>query len=257
MFTQLFFLFIILSYLCVNIMTEEKEKFSFFTSIKKTLLNSEEKKSADESVENTENVLREITITTVEPTEEKKEIKYSSVSKSNYADIQFAENFIHSKGKFVYCENEKELFHFLNSLKRYKKWNHIFSWNPKLLEFFYRNNFQKEEEDFLLDNSDVAISFCYSIVADSGVVVLSPEQSTNRKMLNFPSTHIIIAYRNQLKENVLKAIEGFEKEYPERLPSLLELHKEKPVTKENSSVLLSADGPGDVYLFYIDTDKIG
>jgi len=238
-------------------MSEEKEKFGFFKSLKKTLLNSEEKNSEEKPIEDEENVLREISITTVNPTEEKIEIeKYKNVSNSKFLDIRFAENFIDSNGKFIYCENEKDFFSFLKSLKEYKKWNHIFSWNPKLVEFFYRNEFQ-QDEDFLIDNSDVAVSFCYSLSANEGVVVLSPEQSTFRKQLNFPKTHIIIAYKNQLKETINEAIEGFEKKFPERLPSLLELHKGKPVTKENSKILLGADGPNDVYLFFIDTDKIG
>lgn len=238
-------------------MSEEKEKFKFFKSLKKSLLDSEGKTSEEKPIEDDENVLREISITTVNPEDKKIEIEpYKSISDSKFLDIRFAENFIFSKGKFIYCENEKEFFNFLQSLKNDENWNTIFSWNPKLLEFFYRNGFQKEEE-FLIDESDVAISYCYSLAANEGVIVLSPEQSTYRKQLNFPKTHIIIAYKNQLKENVLEAIANFEKKFPERLPSLLELHNGKPVTKENSKILLNADGPNDVYLFYIDTDKIG
>ena len=238
-------------------MSEEKEKFSFFKSIKKSLLNSENEKAEDLHVEDTENVLREITITTVQPTENKDEVTiYKSVSDSKFIDVKFAENFVSSNGKFIYCEDEKEFFNFLNSLKKEKNWNHLYSWNPELLAFFNKNNFQTTDIGFILDNSDVAASFCYNIAANEGVIVLTPEQSTNRKLLNFPKTHVVIAYKTQLKEDVYDAIKNFNKLYPERLPSLLELHKGKPVSKQNRKILLNADGPEDVYLFYIDSDKI-
>lgn len=244
-------------YLCSLNMSEEKEKFGFFKSLRKQLLSDKEESPENKGIEDEENVLREITITTVKPTEKITETPlYKNISNSEYLDVKFAENFVNSNGKFIYCENKKEFFIFLNSLKKEKKWDYFFSWNLKLMEFF-NDKFQTDDIGFKINEADAAISYCFSLAANEGVIVLNPEQSTNRKMLNFPKTQIIIAYKNQLKETVVEAIENFENYFPERLPSLLELHKGNPVSKENRKILLNADGPSDVYLFYIDTDKIG
>jgi len=55
---------------------------------------------------------------------------------------------------------------------------------------------------------------------------------------------------------IAEATKGFEQKYGGRLASLLELHKGRPVTKEHHKKLLKAEGPEDVYLFYIDQEEI-
>ncbi len=238
-------------------MSEEQKKYSFFKSIKKSLLSindtdEEEKKIEESALENKAKAIHYgVSKEDVQPIP-----FYKSISNSKYLDERFAENFIHSGGKFVFCEDNEEFFDFLKSLKTEKKWNHVFSWNTHLRDFLSKNNFQNNEIGFLLDSSDVAISYCYSLSANEGVIVLSPEQATNRRLVNFPKTHIIIAYKNQLKESISEATLGFDKKYDGRLASLLELHKGRPVTKEHHKFLLKAEGPEDVYLFYIDQEEI-
>lgn len=232
-------------------MSKEESKFNFFKKLKDTILNKDGKTLDEDSV------LREIPIKTVTAIQEEVIIEpYINVSKSNYLDEVFAENFIHSGGKFIYCEDENSFIETLSYLKGQKKWNHIFSWNESLLNFFRTKDFQRLNNDFSLNQSDVAISYCYQISANEGVIVLSPEQATNRRLVNFPSTHIIIAYKNNLKPNIKQAIYGFDKLYGGRIASILELHKNKPVLKEHHKILLKADGPTDVYLFYIDEEKL-
>lgn len=238
-------------------MSEEHNKYSFFKSIKKSLLKIDDSIEEESKVEESVAEVKKQLIHSIRSTEEVKHMPlYKSISNSKYLDERFAENFIHSGGKFVFCEDHKEFFDFLTSLKQENNWNHIFSWNTHLRDFFSSNNFQNNEIGFLLDSSDVAISYCYKLSANEGVIVLSPEQATNRRLVTFPKTHIIIAYKNQLKSSIAEATKGFEQKYGGRLASLLELHKGRPVTKEHHKKLLKAEGPEDVYLFYIDQEEI-
>tara|TARA_B110000037_G_scaffold36839_1_gene44988 strand:+ start:4887 stop:5621 length:735 start_codon:yes stop_codon:yes gene_type:complete len=244
-------------------MSEEQDKINFFQSLKNAIFNSEQelkvvKDDAEKNKEEESPSLGVMTTKTVSHTEVKKVSPlYESVSKSNFLDEHFAENFVFSGGKFIYCQNEKEFINHLTSLKEENKWNHIFSWNNLLLDFLSYHDFQRDEIGFSLSTSDAGISYCYNLSTNDGVIILSPEQSTYRRLVTFPKTHIIIAYKNQLKADIDSAIEKFDLKFGGRLASILELHEEKPVTKANHKTLLSADGPKDVYLFYIDSEEVG
>lgn len=237
-------------------MSEAQDKINFFKSLKNSIFNSEQElKDKENAIEET-SPLGVTTTKTVSPIEKDEVLpNYESVSNSNFLDERFAENFVFSGGKFVYCQDEKEFFNYLKSLKEENSWNHVFSWDNKLLDFLSYHDFQRDEIGFSIEESDVAISYCYNLSANDGVIILSPEQATNRRLVTFPNTHIIIAYKNQLKENIDKAIDKFDTNFGGRLASILELHAGKPVTKANHKTLLSADGPKDVYLFYIDIEE--
>jgi L-lactate dehydrogenase complex protein LldG len=172
-------------------------------------------------------------------------------------DLRFAENFSASSGKFVYCENLQTFALLLESLKEENHWNFVFSWNPVIKKILDQFDFQNKTIGFFMDNSDAAISDCFGILANEGVVMLTPNQATNRRLTSFPPHHILIANRSHLFENLDLAIESFQKEYYDKLPSLVELNKDRKVCKANHARLLNAEGTANVYVFYIDVDDFG
>lgn len=234
-------------------MSEEQKKMSFLESLKKTILNTE--KEENNILPESEDVPRTIAVKSVQaPTEDLINFKFKGVSSAKDLEVRFAENFVDSGGKFIFVENIPELFEFLNSLKIESKWNNIFSIDKEFSKLMAKHNFQTDENEFLLDSSDAAITLCYSLSADEGVIILSPEEATNRRLISFPKNHIIVAFKDQLMPNIDKAIWGFRESYENRLPSVLELYPEKPVAKTNHKTLLSAEGPKNVFLFYIDKE---
>lgn len=234
-------------------MSEEQKKMSFLESLKKTILNSE--KEETKNLPEPEDVPKTIAVKSVQPpVEDLIQFSFKGVSSAQDLEVRFAENFVDSGGKFIFVENLPELFEFLSSLKTENKWNNIFSVDKDFSRLMAKHSFQAEENDYLLDNSDAAVTLCYSLSADEGVIILSPEEATNRRLNTFPKNHIIVAFKDQLKPNIEKAIWGFKDSYESRLPSVLELYPEKPVAKTNHKTLLSAEGPKNVFLFYIDKE---
>lgn len=234
-------------------MSEEQKKFSFLESLKRTILNNdkEETKNSSEG----ESVSKAMSVKSVQPpADDTTNFQFKGISNAKELDVKFAENFADSGGKFIFVENIPQLFNFLNSIKEENKWNNIFSIDRAFTQLMRENKFQVEDHDILLDHSDAAISFCYSLSAEEGVIILSPEEATNRRLVTFPKNHIIVAFKDQLKPNIEKAIWGFRETYENRLPSVLELYPEKPVARSNHKTMLSAEGPKNVYLFYIDSE---
>lgn len=242
-------------------MSEEQKKFSFFKSLKDSILNTEKETTTEENNSEAENTVvntedtKTLHVKSVSPNlDEDDAYKFKGVSAAEDLDIRFAENFVDSGGKFIFAENRMEVFQFLNSLKEENDWNHVFPVEFGLKNLMKEFQFQSEDFEYLLDNSDAAVSFCYSLSADEGVVILTPEEATSRRLVSFPDHHIIIAYKDQLKQNIEKAVIGFQENFDERLPSVLELYPEKPVARTYHKTLLSAEGPKNVYLFYIDSE---
>jgi L-lactate dehydrogenase complex protein LldG len=237
-------------------MPEEQKKFSFFDSLKKTILpNDEEIKENSNSLPDEDDLLKPIAVKSVTHTQVELESEnFVGMSSAKEIDVKFAENFVHSGGKFIYCENEKEMVNYLSSLKMENEWNYVFPVDAKIHQLFSHTSFQDNGLEIKIDQADAAISLCYSLSASEGVIILSPEEATTRRMVNFPNNHLIIAYKKQLKNTVEEAILGFKDKFDLRLPSVLELYPNKPIAKKHHKYLLSADGPKNVFLFYIDSD---
>lgn len=242
-------------------MSEDQKKFNFFKSLKDSILKTDKESVSQENdaKKETDSLNLEDTKTlfvkSVAPSlKDDDTYKFKGISSAQDLDIKFAENFVDSGGKFIFAENMKEVFQFLESLKEENGWNHIFPVEFGLKNLMKEFKFQPEDFNLLMENADAAVSFCYSLSADEGAIILTPEEATNRRLVAFPNHHIIIAFKDQLKVDIEKAVIGFSEKFDDRLPSVLELYPEKPVARTYHKTLLSAEGPKNVYLFYIDAE---
>lgn len=181
---------------------------------------------------------------------------FKGPSEAEDLDLRFAENFTASGGKFVYCSSVKEFIHLLESLKEENSWNHVFSWNPAIKNLLEFHDFQSKTIGFFMDNSDAAISDCFALLANEGVIMLTPNQATNRRLTSFPPHHLLIATRENLHESLDQAIAAFQNEYYDKLPSLLELNEDRKVCRANHARLLNAEGTPNVFVFYIDIPNL-
>lgn len=198
------------------------------------------------------------TIFSAEETPNKMPLTVKGPSSADEMDVRFAENFSASGGKFVYCESQDKLVAYLQSLKTENKWNFIYSWEPGLRGFLSTLGFvQENDEEFLIDNSDAAASQCFALLADEGVIMLTPDQATHRRLTTFPPHHVIFASKDSLVPNLERGLDNFRGQYFDKLPSLIELNEKRPICKANHARLLDASGSSNVYVFYLDFPAIG
>ncbi|MGB1248412.1 MAG: LUD domain-containing protein [Chitinophagales bacterium] len=235
-------------------MEEKEKKKGLFDSLKKVFSAEEEAGENTASIDS-ESIEEKTTYTrTVDFSQEEKEdiisLNGSSVAKEN--DVRFAENFAEQGGKFIYCESKQRFFQLLTSLKNQHKWNHIFSWTPALVKEMDAWHFQKHKIGHFLDNSDVAISYCEFCCADEGVLMLSPEQSSNRKLVSFPPVHIIIATRQNMIDNLPAAINKFAKNHFGKFPALVEIQADKKIGRHYHKEVIDGGNTKETFVFYID-----
>lgn len=168
-------------------------------------------------------------------------------------DIRFATKFIQANGKFVFCENIKEVIEALKLLKIENDWSHVFCWENEIKDAFIENNFQKGALGFTIENSDAAVSLCESLIADEGTIVLNPKQASRRRLHCFPKTHIIIADLAHLAASEAEGLEKFAALNKGELPSIIKLGScNTGHFYDKQRLILNSEGTEDVYVFLVD-----
>ncbi|MDF3077200.1 MAG: hypothetical protein K0S09_1089 [Sphingobacteriaceae bacterium] len=171
----------------------------------------------------------------------------------DYLEVLFAEQFTLVAGKFVFCENEIQFIENLLLLADEKNWRKIYCWEPALQEILshYEYPFYSTDTDFM--QAEVGITFCESLIARNGSVLVSNGNAAGRRLSIYPHQHIVLAYTSQL---VLDLKDGFKRlrdKYGSALPSMISNITGPSRTADiEKTLVLGAHGPKELYVFLID-----
>ncbi len=132
--------------------------------------------------------------------------------------MAFAEKFVRAKGRFVYCESEKDFKQKLQSLIQYRKWENILAFNENLNS--YLNNVGIET---VLENKNaiVGISLCQSLLANSGSILITSNQGFGDKINKLPSIFIVVAHSSQVYSNYKEALEPLLENIPQSITTFV------------------------------------
>ena len=88
-------------------------------------------------------------------------------------EIVFAKELTKLNGKFIYCEDERELSESIASLIDENKWENVFCFEDKAQEVLNnaKVSFSKIQKD--IRNANVGVSLCENLVARTGSVTVS------------------------------------------------------------------------------------
>jgi L-lactate dehydrogenase complex protein LldG len=107
----------------------------------------------------------------------------------------FAEKLSKGGGKFVYCQNEDELFSKLKTLISYRQWSNPQSFSNNLLTFLKNKGIETTLAD---KDVKVGISLCQGIIAKTGSIVITSTQGAGTHLTKFPQVFIVIAMTSQI-----------------------------------------------------------
>ncbi len=171
-------------------------------------------------------------------------------------EMQFAQAFTELGGNFIYCEDASEFVTNFNTLLSEKKWNSIVCWDKKLLELFAQKNINQItsfRDTATVDVCDAGITGCEFLVARTGTITLSSKQESGRTLSIFPPIHIVIAFTNQVVNDLKDAITEMKQKFPERLPSLINFATGPSRTADiEKTLVVGVHGPKEVFVFLID-----
>ncbi len=177
--------------------------------------------------------------------------------KSPNLEIAFAEAFAALKGRFVFCSNHEELARNLTALSAHEHWNNCYCRDLSLLHQLeaFDLPFLNIEPD--IAQADAGLTTCEALVARSGSIVVSAGQPSGRTVSIFPRVHLVVAYINQLVDDIGDAMKLLQKKYGAELPSMISFQSGPSRTSDiEKTSVIGVHGPAEVYVFLVDEDAL-
>ena len=169
-------------------------------------------------------------------------------------EILFAQRFTALNGNFAFCENEKDLITTLSSLVKENNWENVFCLDAALKEILTKGkiSFSDKEQDF--KNTNVGVTACEYLVARTGSVMMTSKQASGRRLPAYANYHIVVAYTNQLVNDVKDALKGIKNKYGNNIPSSITAITGPSRTADIEKTLVQgAHGPKEIYVILVDS----
>jgi L-lactate dehydrogenase complex protein LldG len=163
-------------------------------------------------------------------------------------ELIFAQAFRESGGLFVYCQDELEFAEALLNLAQQRKWNKLLCTEEKLSSFLQQCEFPVENK---LNSNTVysaAITCCECLVARTGSIMISSAQFHGRTVPLLSPVHIIVAFTNQLVEDLKDSINFIKTKYKDNLPA----YTSYITGPSNLPVENNSNAQQEIFLFLID-----
>jgi len=170
----------------------------------------------------------------------------------NDLSIAFAENFIETKGAFIFCESEPELHFNLKILAEKKGWKQLV-----VLEDKFKGLTQKSAIHLLattsVETAEASITGCEALIARTGSIMVSSANQSGRRLTIFPPVHIVIAFTSQIVKDIDDGLILIKKKYKNNFPSMISLITGPSRTADIEKTLVyGAHGPKELILFLVD-----
>lgn len=195
---------------------------------------------------------------------EKTENPYSDIDQSSDVmhklddeeglEVIFASELIALGGNFLYCENEKAFLDDLNTLISEKEWSSIWCVNDRLKSFLEVGNVPHHNDVPAHENHPVVgITTCEKLIARTGSVVVSENNSGTRSAFAFPDIHLVLAFTSQVVPTLKVALQELKSRYVDGLPSQITVITGASRTADiEKTLVMGAHGPKEIYVFLVD-----
>ena len=164
-------------------------------------------------------------------------------------EVEFAEQFTKLQGRFAYCVNQRELANQLSGLVSSRQWTNIYCCEESLKQMLRKNDFN-DFSDVELKDCDCSITSCEALVARTGSIVLSANQTQGRTTSVYAPVHICVAFTHQLVYEIKDALQLLKDKYMGKLPSLISFATGPSRTADiEKTLVVGVHGPKEVFLF--------
>lgn len=154
-------------------------------------------------------------------------------------DEAFIYHFKKNGGKFIYCENRKEVSEQFENILEENDWfeNEVLCFDPTLFDLLEENKLPFEKPN----NPAFLLASCENLIAEEGSILFSSKQIKQLKPHDLPLNIIVVANTSQIlgaKSDGLSAIKKkYERDYPTNITTIkyFEKAKEEDFTQYGSS----------------------
>jgi len=174
-------------------------------------------------------------------------------NQSPYIDVVFAEEFTKVGGQFVYCENENELIENFSVLVKQRNFKNIFCADNEIKELLTLSKTEYTDEPEDLHIAEASVTFCESIIARFGSIMMSSAQSSGRRGFIYAPTHIVLAFTSQIVMDIKEAFSTIKSKYNNKTPSMITFITGPSRTADiEKTLVMGAHGPKELIVFLIE-----
>ncbi|MES2704560.1 MAG: LUD domain-containing protein [Bacteroidota bacterium] len=175
---------------------------------------------------------------------------------SDTPEEMFAEAFINLGGKFIFCEHEHDLMDKINMLHESRGWQQLLCADQRILKLFQNNKVDiVTTADPKAESADACITGCELLVARTGSLLLTSAQHMGRTAPVYYPVHIVVAYANQVVNEIDQGFAALKKKYGNNLPSMINLTTGPSRTADiEKTLVVGVHGPGEVFCFFINAE---
>ena len=154
-------------------------------------------------------------------------------------DEQFIYNFKKNGGKFLYCENIKEVSEQFENILEENDWyeSEVLCYEPKLFNILDENKLSYEKSA----NPKFLFSYCENLIAHEGSILFSSNQIKQLKPHELPENIIVVATTSQIlavkSDGLTSIIKKYKGDYPTNITAIkyFKKAKEEDFTQYGSS----------------------
>jgi L-lactate dehydrogenase complex protein LldG len=156
----------------------------------------------------------------------------------------FVANLQNVSGEAAICATNQELLENISTLISQNGWNHIFCPDARISTLIKSHIPPHLFEVSLSPATEVVITGCEALVADTGSVLVSSEQTLSRQAYVYGPVHVVIASESQINPTADDALQSLLARYEKSLPSFISIITGPSRTADiEKTLILGAHGP--------------
>ncbi len=171
-------------------------------------------------------------------------------------ELIFAQAFREAGGQFVFCTSMLEFAEALLNLAQSKKWTRLLCLENELSHFLEQCEFPLNYDPASVTDTHASVTLCECLVARTGSILVSSAQTSGRGIPLFTPAHVVVAFPDQMVDDLKDAFNFMKAKYKEQQPSSSTFITGPSRTADIGNELVTgAQGPAELYLFLVDQPK--
>ncbi len=182
--------------------------------------------------------------------EEKQQEKVKDEPVALSLDDSFVHHFIKLGGKFLYCQNNKDVTKNLNHILEENDWGTISTKNADLKPFISTLKVKIKDE---FNNELPFFTSCEFLIAENGSLLFSSNQIEDKKLATFSNNFIVFATTSQIVKSKDESLTGIKVKYGVDLPTNISPIKNyNPNTTEDNFLNYGTNNSKNLYLLLLE-----
>ena len=165
-------------------------------------------------------------------------------------DDSFVHHFIELGGKFLYCQNNKDVTNNLQNIFEENDWDTVSTKNADLNPFIKTLKVKIKTE---FNNELPFFTICESLIAENGSILFSSNQLEDKRLATLTNDFIVFATTSQIVKSKDESLTGIKVKYGRDLPTNISpIRNYTPNASEDNFLNYGTNNSKNLYLLLLE-----